>query len=78
VVASAAGGLPELVEDGVTGLLCPAGDPHALAERLDRLMGDAALCASLGVAGRRRAADHFDVANMVARIEAVYARLLES
>ncbi len=78
VVASATGGLTELIEDGVTGLLCPAGDAGALAQRLDRLLGDSALGVSLGAAGRRRAAEHFSVAAMVTGIEAVYARLFES
>ena len=78
VVASATGGLPELIDDGLTGLLCPARDAAALADRLDRLLGDRALAEALGTAGRRSAAAHFTVAAMVSRIEAVYARLLES
>ena len=76
VVASATGGLPELVEDGRTGLLAPAGDATALARQLDRLLTDDRLRERLGAAGRQRAAERFGVAAMVAGIEAVYARLL--
>ncbi len=56
VVASAVGGLPDAVEDGVTGLLVPAGDATALRAALDRLLGDAALRSRLGSAARERAA----------------------
>jgi hypothetical protein len=54
VVASQAGALPEVV--GGAGLLVAPGDPDALAGALDRLLTDASLAASLGDAGRRRAA----------------------
>lgn len=56
VVASAVGGLPDAVEDGVTGLLVPPGDPTALRAALDRLLGDVPLRARLGSAARERAA----------------------
>jgi glycosyltransferase involved in cell wall biosynthesis len=54
VVAAASGGLPEMIEDGVTGLLFPAGDAEALAERTATLCADAALRNTLGQAARRR------------------------
>ena len=56
VVAAATGGLPEVVRDGVDGLLYPAGDAAALAERLRRLLDDAALRASMSVAASAGAA----------------------
>jgi glycosyltransferase involved in cell wall biosynthesis len=43
VVASRVGGLPEIIEDGATGFLCPADDLDGMAERGVRLLGDAAL-----------------------------------
>lgn len=52
VIGSAMGGIPELVRDGETGLLFPAGDAAALAERMRRLADDAALAARLGAAGK--------------------------
>jgi glycosyltransferase involved in cell wall biosynthesis len=61
VVASRVGGIPEQVEDGVTGLLVEPGDPEALAAALGRLAADPALRRRLGVAGRRRAEKAFDL-----------------
>jgi glycosyltransferase involved in cell wall biosynthesis len=55
VVASAVGGLRDLVVDGETGLLVPPGDVAALRAALERLLGDGALRATMGHAGRERA-----------------------
>ncbi|MGZ8687768.1 MAG: glycosyltransferase family 4 protein [Gaiellaceae bacterium] len=55
VVATAVGGLPDAIEDGVTGLLVPPGDPRALRAALERLLGDAKLRASLGAVAREHA-----------------------
>jgi glycosyltransferase involved in cell wall biosynthesis len=52
VVASAVGGLPDVVQDKVTGLLVPPGDPNALAHALDTLLEDPSLATRLGQAGR--------------------------
>jgi glycosyltransferase involved in cell wall biosynthesis len=52
VVSYRAGAVPEVVEDGVTGLLCPLGDTEALAQALGRLLGDPVLRASMGEAAR--------------------------
>jgi len=54
VVASAVGGIPELVEDGVTGILVPPGDVGALRAALERLLDDPVLRRRMGRAGRRR------------------------
>jgi glycosyltransferase involved in cell wall biosynthesis len=61
VVASAVGGVPELVDDGETGLLVPPGDPTVLAAALDRLLADPDLRTRLGAAGRERARTRFDI-----------------
>jgi glycosyltransferase involved in cell wall biosynthesis len=61
VVASAVGGVGELVQDGSTGLLAPAGDAGALAAAVQRLLDDPELRHRMGEAGRRRAAERFDV-----------------
>jgi glycosyltransferase involved in cell wall biosynthesis len=77
VVASATGGLPELVEDERTGFLVPVGDVEALASRLERLLEDEALRIRMGEAARRRAVRSFSVEEMAARTAAVYDRLLD-
>jgi glycosyltransferase involved in cell wall biosynthesis len=61
VVASAVGGVPELVRDGETGLLVPPGDPGALARALAGLVADPELRARAGAAGRRRAEREFSL-----------------
>jgi glycosyltransferase involved in cell wall biosynthesis len=61
VIASRIAGIPELVEDGVSGLLVPAGDGEAVTRALDRLLGDASLCARMGEAGRAKVEREFDV-----------------
>jgi glycosyltransferase involved in cell wall biosynthesis len=55
VVATAVGGVPELVEHEASGLLVPPSNPRALADALARLFGDAELSAAMGRAGRARA-----------------------
>jgi glycosyltransferase involved in cell wall biosynthesis len=61
VVASAVGGVPELVVHGETGLLVPPRDTRALADALDRLLVDADLRRRFGAAARSRAGTLFDV-----------------
>jgi glycosyltransferase involved in cell wall biosynthesis len=61
VVASELSGIPELVKDGVTGLLVPPGDARALAAALRRLDEDPAMRARLGAGGRARVLEEFDV-----------------
>jgi len=59
VVASRVGQVPDIVEDGVTGILCPPGDAAAMATAVDRLRHDPVRAAALGRAGRRAVvADH--------------------
>ena len=76
VVASAVGGLVDLVEDGVTGLLVPPGDVSALRAAVERLLGDAALRARLGVAARDRAAERFSPTTAAEATLAAYQRAL--
>ena len=59
VVASAVGGIPEVVSDGETGLLVPPDDPEALAGALNALLGDPARADAFGRAGRERAVAEF-------------------
>ena len=71
VVTTRAGGAPEVVAEGETGLLVPPGDPPALARALLRLATDGELRRRLGQAGPTRAA-RFDVAHLASEVEAVY------
>ncbi len=75
VVASAVGGIPEVVSDGVTGLLVPPGDPGALAGALGALIADPARAAALGRAGRARAVAEFGWPAVATQTAALYAEL---
>jgi glycosyltransferase involved in cell wall biosynthesis len=72
VVATAVGGLPDAIEDGVTGLLVPPGDTAALRAALERLLADAELRERLGAEGRRRARVAFSWEAATAATLAVY------
>ncbi len=72
VVATPVGGTPELVVDGETGLLVPAGDVDALADALRRLLDDPELAARMGEAGRRRVEERFTAERMVERVLELY------
>jgi glycosyltransferase involved in cell wall biosynthesis len=65
VVATAAGGIPEAVEDGVTGRLVPPREPAALAGALADVLGDEEHRQDLGKAGRRRFLERFTDDRMV-------------
>jgi len=73
VIASRIGGIPDIVEDGVSGLLVPAGDPAALAGALRRLIEDPALARRLGEAGRQRVRERFNWDAIVQRWKEVYS-----
>ena len=73
VVASDAGGLPEVVEHGVTGLIVPRGDSNALAEAIGELLADPARRARMGQAGRERALRLFDWDRSAEQFEQIYA-----
>jgi glycogen(starch) synthase len=77
VVASAVGGLLDLVVDGETGLLVPPRDPAALRGALERLLGDRDLRRRLGAAGRERARTEFSWERVTALTVAAYADALD-
>ena len=76
VVASAVGGIPEVVEDGVTGLLFPSGDARALADRVNQLVADPELAREMGRAGRERVLAQFTWRAVAERTAALYRRLV--
>jgi glycosyltransferase involved in cell wall biosynthesis len=76
VVATRVGGLPEAVEEGVTGLLVPRRAPVALADALERILLDEALALAMGTAARRRVLGRFTPESQIPRIEEVLAKVL--
>lgn len=76
VVASAVGGILEVVEDGVTGLLVPPGRPGELAAALRRLLENPTEARAMGRAGRRRVEGRFSWARVAERTERVYADVI--
>lgn len=76
VIASRVGGLPEIVVDGETGLLVPAGDATALADAIRRVAADPTWARLAGQRGCARVRAHFTSAAMVEAIEAYYYELL--
>jgi glycosyltransferase involved in cell wall biosynthesis len=72
VVASNVGGIPEMIEDGVTGLLVPPHDPPALAAAIVRMLRDHQLADMLARAGHDLVHDRFCVQLMVNAIQALY------
>jgi glycosyltransferase involved in cell wall biosynthesis len=77
VVASAVGGLPEIVAHGETGLVVPPGDADALADAIVALASDRERVAAMGRAGRERAIAEFPPERSVARIEELYTTALD-
>ena len=75
IVATRAGGIPEVVEDGENGLLVPPRDHGAMARAIARLLDDEALRRQMGDAGLSRVRSRFTVERMVAETAAVYARV---
>jgi glycosyltransferase involved in cell wall biosynthesis len=73
VVASAVGGILEVVVDGETGLLVEPARPDALAEALTRVLANPALGRAMGRAGRRRVEAQFSWSGVAERTEQVYA-----
>jgi len=76
VVASAVGGIPEVVADGVTGMLVPPGDDASLAEAVNRVIREPGRAAALGARGRERAVAEFSWDRIAAQTAALYAQLV--
>jgi alpha-maltose-1-phosphate synthase len=72
VVASSVGGIVEVVDDGVTGVLVPPARPDELAAAIRKLLDDEALARKMGKAGRRRVEERFSWASVAARTVEIY------
>jgi len=77
VVATDVGGVAELIRHGIDGLLCPPGDPEALAEAIRSLIRDPHLANSLADSALRRVRRHFTFDGRMDSVLALYSRLLE-
>jgi glycosyltransferase involved in cell wall biosynthesis len=78
IVATAVGGVPELIDDRVHGLLVAAGSPESLRDGIAEMLDDRALAARLGAAARARRTAEFDLGGLVHRMEGLYEELLAS
>jgi glycosyltransferase involved in cell wall biosynthesis len=78
VVATAVGGVRDVVDDGETGYLVPPGDTEALAERLGRLARDPAQREAMGREGRERVLRRYAVERLVGDVDDLYQELLDT
>ncbi len=78
IVATAVGGVPELLHDGEHALLVRPADPAALADGIERLLADRELAARLGRAARERQRSEYDLAVVIRRLERLYHQLYEA
>jgi len=74
-VARRVGGIPEVIEDGVSGMLVDSDEPHDLAAAMDALLGDDARREAMGAAAKTRARGLFSADVIVPRYEAIYRRV---
>ena len=77
VIASAVGGVPEIVEPNRTGLLIPPQDPKALADAIICLLNNPEIAKKMGQSGYERVQQYFSIDSVVAKTEAVYDQLIE-
>ncbi len=78
VIGTNGGGVPELIVDGITGVLVPMGDSAAMAQAICSLLTDPVRCKSMGEAGRKRAAEKFTAETTTREVENVYNELTQS
>lgn len=78
VVASAVGGIPEVVEDNVTGLLVPPRNPAMLAEKISFILNNPSTGARMGKAGRQVIQERYSLESMLTRTENVYRSLFQT
>ena len=76
VIATNGGGIPEIIENGRSGLLVPMGDAPAMADAIGQLLSDPSKAAEMGKLGRQRVIDCFTIQRTAAQMEQVFAELL--
>lgn len=75
VVATSVGGVPDLIQDNITGLLVPKGEPSALAEAILKLLTNKDLSKSLGKAAQEFVINKFDIQRLVSDLDGLYRNL---
>jgi glycosyltransferase involved in cell wall biosynthesis len=75
VVATNGGGVPEIVNDGITGILVPMGDTQSLADAMCALLADPKRAREMGIQGRQRVIDHFTVTITATKVETVLGQI---
>ena len=78
VICSRIGGMPEIVDDGVTGLLFDPGDSKDLAAKIERLWTSPDLCIEMGRAGREKAVREYSPVRYYERLMNTYSRALKA
>lgn len=78
VISTAVGGVPELVEDSISGILVPPEDPMALSQAIQKLVEDPHLLAQMGKRARQTALERFDACTMTRAYETLYETILSS
>ena len=76
VVATRGGGVPEIVEDGVTGRLVPMNDASAMTQAVLDILADPEAARAMGMAGYQRVQDHFTIERAVRQVETIYTEIL--
>jgi len=77
VVATAIGGIPEVITSGTHGLLCEPQNPHELASNIIKLLKDPQRAEEMAKVGQQRVIDHFSLQHMVTQLESIYQRMLK-
>ncbi len=78
IVANAVGGVPEILEENVTGLMVPAGKPDAMAQAMLRILCDPELGLRLGTAARAQALSHYTPDAYRRELVGIYQNVLRS
>ena len=76
VIATEGGALPEIVENGLSGILVPMGDSDAMADAIESLLADPDAARAMGEAARRRIQDRFTIDMTARRVEGIYSYML--